>query len=284
MIRRGLALCILVLQVPFSYVAGAEVRSAESPAQAEISANAEYFAALLKRGPAAPLKDFLVLWKPEQAVAASNPDLSKCTMIESVCSIDTIYSWGSKEKLTYIEGSMPDGEQWIGAPNGNRAIYALFSAVGTYAYGDIPVRIKLKPNSFEVFPNWEVKLTDASVIDSWSFGTAEQYDEIVRDLRQFQSGKLWFGYHATKGIEDGSKDRLFYSGLLDNHAFTEASLKKSLLNLIEMILRKEGRINFSAGACRNRVAHFSTSYPTYIIPFQSEGTTPSWRKSWMAPD
>lgn len=258
-----------------------------------------YFQHLLKRGERAPLKDFLKFWYPEKdirddeatyffqcqnrpygpLVNVSNYDFNQ--QLNSECSPDVLYSWGSLIKLNSMSTGLKNGLPWEGSPNpGRDNLYTSLTPYSTYAYGPYQVRLKIKPEVIYKTRNdhdeagvinvrttvfQEFVLNDASVIDSWSFGTPEQYDEIVRDILRIKSGKraqMYYTYEEPHGWGIG---RIF-GNLADGVDDSEKTLKKNLLEHIRLIINGEGQINFTAGSCQNRKLHFATNKPTYFNP------------------
>jgi hypothetical protein len=268
-----------------------QCHEAGGPVLANDSPNRAYFQDLLARGTSAPLQDFLRLWYPgrpgsvdtESAAAACRAEESATVTVmsngangwtgmtsaipveERKCFYDTIYSWGSKAKLTTLQGTLADNEMWKGPPNPGRMLDGAVSAVGSHGYGDVPVRLKLRPGVFP--PPTEYTIQTGNEVESWSFGAPEHYDEIVRDVLRFQSKKPWVGYWVTGSIDGTKEDKIFFSTNLDGHDFTEENLKKSLLEMISMVLKGEGRIYYAPGICRNRKLEFETRFPNYMDPF-----------------
>ncbi len=165
---------------------------------------------------------------------------------------------------------MPDNGLWHGPPNPGHDLYTTISAVGSYGYGLIPVRIKLRPGVYGSPSEYDIQ--NSNVVESWSFGTPEHYDEIIRDIQRSESKKPWIGYWhsywALSSIPGGPPgDKLFFTLPLDGHDFTEENLKTALLDVIQTILNGDGRIYYAEGTCRNRKREFETRFPTYINPF-----------------
>lgn len=263
------------------------------PVLANDSPNKGYFEDLLKRGASAPLKDFMKLWYPDRKASGEmDPIIKDCIANPSYCEpwrsgktsfsfaelrafpqvrLDTVYSWGSVDKLEGLQHLLPNGAVWSENEFSGFRISSLFSAVGSYGYGLVPIRIRLAQD--KVLENMNISITsDYSIsssneIESWSYGTPEHYDEIVRDYLRYKSGQPWVGYSASSGDDD--KMQLFFEGL-DGHDFGESNLKASLLEMIRMILAGEGRIYQISGLCRSRDLEFKTLYPTYINPFKAE--------------
>lgn len=203
------------------------------------------------------------------------------------CKPDVLYSWGPEVKLAGMQKTMQDGKEWANSPNplpnnDKAALFMSMSPTSTFGYGNIAVRLKIKPSvpykhiwgyvdSKEAMPN-EIQVRtdqyqdfttkDASVIESWSFGTPEHYDEIVSELLRFKEKKraqLYFRKIDSDGI-----DQLYTN--VDSYKTDEDILKKRLLNHIEMILQGRGRIVYQKGSCRNREQSFKTKRPTYFNP------------------
>jgi hypothetical protein len=268
--------------------------------RADDSPNHDYFANLLKRGMNAPIEDFLKTWYPNRPVIGKGdgddyiircqekPWMGLRTKNDSIpeeCAPDVLYSWGSKAKVDTIEKTLVDSRKWIGAVNpngeiGKGTVYATPSAVSTFMYGQIPVRIKLKPKTqFRIAGVADIYgavgyrndtyqdflISDASVIESWSYGTPEHYDEIIRDIQRFSSGMP--GIRYVRGEPSGKGiDRIFSSGNIDGKINNEQVLKGALLEMIRTILAGEGRIFYSKNTCRNRTEHFLSDKPTYMNP------------------
>lgn len=110
----------------------------------------------------------------------------------------------------------------------------------------------------------EFNISDAAVNESWSYGTPEQYDEIVKDIIRISSGKRAQGYYVFEPKGIGIERFIGYlsDGLADN----EETLKQSLLGMLEMILNGKGRIHYAKEICRNRNLHFSTRHHSYFRP------------------
>jgi hypothetical protein len=122
------------------------------------------------------------------------------------------YSWGPPKKVENIRKIIGDGQTWNGPPNGNAGVgngrvWATISPVSTYSYGLVPIRFKFKPKtrfsenqekSGTVQDNYhgleDFIIYDSSVIESWSYGTPEHYDEIIKDILRISSGKRAIAY------------------------------------------------------------------------------------------
>lgn len=263
---------------------------------ADNSSQKQYFENLLKRGTKAPIKDFLKLWYPERGKGNEiEPYFFHCQSepwgplkgggddkLTPSCKPDTLYSWGPLEKLNSLKNAMPNGETWSGPPNPARHIlYTSLTPASTYAYGLIQVRFKIRPevefdtsffggkNKKEVqvhtLTYQEFNIFDSSVIESFSYGTPEQYDETVRDILKLASGDRAQAYYSRAPRGWGMR-RLYGSFLADGLTVSEEVLKSNLLEMIRMILNGEGRIHYVKEACQSRGRFFSTDRPTYFNP------------------
>jgi hypothetical protein len=200
------------------------------------------------------------------------------------CKPDTLYSWGPREKLDVIKQSIPDGKEWKGDINpqakiAHGTVFTSVSPASTFGYGKIVIRFKIKKEipyhretmgaqDHEIGVRMEecqdFCIKDSSVVESWSYGTPEIYDEVVRDALRIASGKQAWVYFAHK--PKGKGLQRVYSQPVDNHVQSEENLKQNLLELIREILNHEGGVFFPKNGCRDRAQHFSTDKHSYINP------------------
>lgn len=273
------------------------------PITADNSPNRTYFQTLLKKGMRAPIGDFLKLWYPKKNNTETKTYFFDCEKeawgplatvghyIPEGCEPDTLYSWGPKVKLDSLNNTYQDEKAWSGLaypgqplnyhygtegpPHGS--IFTVISPASCFSYGLVPIRFRIKKGTrFQdvqatmkdtVHQNeTEFTFFNASVIDSWSYGTPEQYDEIVKDILRISSGKRALSYRPVgeKGPYGVGLERLYNSGVPENGDQDERTLKRNLLEMIRMILKGEGRIHYAPGSCKNREKHFSTDRPTYF--------------------
>lgn len=280
----------------------ADCKDGDKPRDVTHSPQRKHFERLLVKGTSAPLEDFLKLWFPGEANGDQDSPYFECELgpsshfreippgqeYKDPCRPDVLYSWGPRVKVDTITRNHQNGKAWTGklnpgAPIGEGAVFASISAVSTVGYGPMLVRIKIKPETpvrGRGFGGWDGELSvrndefhdfvvkDASVVESISFGTPELYDEVVRDILRFKSGKRVSTYtppgFGTGGIE--GLNRLFEQ-FVDGHDQTELALKMQLLELIREILAGEGRVQFAEGVCQNRARHYATRNPNYINPY-----------------
>lgn len=263
------------------------------------SPNYQKFQQLLAKGVSADLSEFLILWNPARFQHFDGAYFFQCqvqpwgeiqkvnTIIPERCSPDVLYSWGYENKLKSLLATYKNNETWQGpaSPGDHKSrsslpkgtLFSTISPVATFSYGSTPVRLKLKSaivisssgiGEPDKIANFAGELEDYdifnfNVIESWSFGTPEIYDEIVKDILRITSGARAIGY--IRGTPEGTGVmRLLNAGLGEYGSQMESTLKQNLLTLIEMILKHQGQVNFAAGTCRNRAAHFYNVKPTYF--------------------
>jgi hypothetical protein len=158
-------------------------------------------------------------------------------------------------------------------------IFTTPSASSTFGYGLIPVRFKIKKGTpfkettygarmhsvgVRLGRFQDFTIQDPSVIENWSYGTPELYDEIVRDVLRISSGKRALSYKEAEPWGEGM-ERL-YSQAADDNVQDESTLKRSLLELIREILNGEGRIVYASGVCSDPVAAYDTDKHTWMNP------------------
>ncbi|MCM2277684.1 MAG: hypothetical protein NDJ89_06370 [Oligoflexia bacterium] len=275
------------------------------PVTAMDSPNYPHFEQLLKKGMSASLGEFLRLWYPSPGEKtdkrpadsilnclgpSGSPNYGTAEYAPESCVPDVLYSWGPRAKVDTFQQTIRDGKAWAGKPNpgsetSDGTLFLSLSAASTYMYGVVPIRFKLKPKvplhlqrgvkaddlkipGEVTYRDWEYQdywIADSSVIESWSFGTPEHYDEIVRDILRISSGENAALYHR-KELHGSGIERFFSIGATDQNPNNEEKLKATLLEMVRMIVTGEGRIYYSKGACRNREEHFATDRPSYLNP------------------
>jgi hypothetical protein len=266
------------------------------PITANDSPNLDYFKKLAQEGMNAPIEKFLKLWYPNRKTdSGQDPYFFNCQTeaygdfklvgqeIPADCRPDVLYSWGPDVKLRVMQNALKDGESWKGRPNPGAGIdsgtlFTTIDPVSTFCYGPIQIRVKIKsgtPFHYNSFGGYsgavgyrtgsyqDFTVADSSIIESWSYGTPEQYDEIVRDIQRISSGQRAIRYE--KGAPYGNGISRVLSSI-DSHDGSEKALKAALLQQINMILKGEGRIHYAQGTCRNRNKAFQTDHHTYFNP------------------
>ena len=264
---------------------------AAEPLPAAQSPRYSYFRQVLARGKQASLSELLQFWSPEKhRVISPSTTLLQCQVepwgalrtnkigdISPECRPDVLYSWGPPEKVVSLTNTLHQGQRWSGTPNpgGHSGVYATLSASATFNYGVIPIRIKLKngvsfrSSDSDIPPNMvmyesrrhfnDFLIEDARVIDSWSYGTAEHYDEVVEDILRIVSNDNGQGYALRAPNGEGLK-RLFSLTITERSLADEESLKKVLLQMLQMVVNDQGQIVYQLGSCQSQINHFSKRY------------------------
>ncbi len=232
----------------------------------------DYFKKIVEKGKDATLDELMVLWTPDTNLS----DKSTADVVGSESTVvDTVYSWGSLAKLETLKNTLPNNKLWLEGDNinpqaqyANGSVYLAFSAVGSFGYGEVPVRFKLKPGvtagqlgysdfMVELGRMRQGVIRSGALVESWSFGTAEHYNEIVRDYLRYRSGLEWQGMAKEVGPFDLP---------WDGKNFAPEALRDHLLIMARMILNNEGQVFYNNGTDQSREKHFSTVRPTYINP------------------
>lgn len=260
--------------------------AAKKPASSEVA----YFTDLLSRADTAPITDFLHLWFPDDVheVRASYLDtcvdikhsrmiLSSTGNIAPECGPDVLYSWGPVEKLNQLRQELTDDGDWNKEINGGRTVWATISPISTYSYGPVEIRFKFKKgtpyihglNSSEPAVAEDTDglmdflIDNGSIIESWSFGTPEQYDEIVKDISHFMTSTDVVTYTGY-GFSQPGLENVYHAGVAEREAQNEATLRDRLTTMIRLILSGKGEIHYAKGVVHSREQHFATDHPTYF--------------------
>lgn len=295
---------IFVIIFIISFSAHAVNCSEGSVATASDSGEKAYFQNLYDNSLTASLKDYLHLWYPDREQETDNAWFFECQSTEwgpldkmikagrprlqDDCKPDVLYTWGPLVKLQNMKSSMIDDQEWHGDPNPygkfkNNILYMAMTPSGTFPYGTHLIRLKIKKevpffegDSYrELVPEvrflssfyQDFSLTDSSVIEGWSFGTPEIYDELVRDVRRLITNKRAQLYTILySDLTDRQNIAKIFGGRIDSYEANEQILKERFHNLIGQILRQEGRVIYQKGTCRNRHLFFKTNKPTYFNP------------------
>lgn len=242
-------------------------------------------------------------WKKCE-VKDHNYHLTKNTkgILDPECSPDTLYSWGSYEKIAWFLENLSDKDDWSGALP--RGLFTVHSPAATFGYGQIPMRIKIKPHvKFKLLVNPQsstceglkklnlmtddeatstiftrIRLDSDSfsflehlvcskdVIESWSFGTAEHYDEILRDHTWMTTQHVynWESYLKRDGIDS-------YIGTdIDKQQYeTDFSIQNfnNQMNYLRILSTNEyGKVSAEKGNKVFKKRHFNTTKPIYFNP------------------
>lgn len=227
--------------------------------------------------------------------------LDKTKHLAEECKPDTLYTWGPTKKLDTMLRTMPDAKKWGALPNPfvivkdesdyekdgvEGALFLSLSPAVSFGYGDTLVRIKVKRGIKFAPMNYDSKtkigfstgnvhefvINRTSMIESWSYGTPEIYDELVRDIKRHLTNKRTETLTSQESGDrpytqaDGYLHALYENDGMDGTNFNEKALKNNLLKLIAMILKGEGKVLHPKGVCRNYDEHYSTNKPIWFNP------------------
>lgn len=201
--------------------------------------------------------------------------------------IDTLYSWGPKAKLDWLERQPWTGPLTRGGKS--QPIFATQSAFATFGYGNYALRLKLKPGVrfryFEttdgtnvrcsqlgdvqqevavlfwrkgVYTGVDFVVCSLGVVESWSFGHPEHLAEMRREVD-------WITAHDPEDYETYVKrrgiDEIFPAGL-DGHAFDIPNWREAEDTQTSLA---PGKIFVSPTAAPGAAdRHFVTAWPNYV--------------------
>ncbi|MFZ4713749.1 MAG: NIF family HAD-type phosphatase [Bacteriovoracaceae bacterium] len=212
------------------------------------------------------------------------------------CKPDVVYSWGPYKKLQALEGWMGEGN-WV---DSYRPLFAAFSPITTFGYGDIAIRIKFRKGMRWVktseshdhckqYNDTEKKRTifyrtynfsgnewllDYTVcsphpIESWSYGTPEHYDEMVKDYNWIKKKEKENKPREVELYILGDRQwnlQWAYEGI-DGYSFDEEIFLNRLQTHLGMVSNKEGNIYFNPTidpSLKTRKEHFKTRHSIYF--------------------
>lgn len=224
-----------------------------------------------------------------------HPVASKDGQLLEECLPDTLYTWGPAQKLESLrKEAPPSSSRW--SDSFEKAVFTHINPSATFGYGEMTFRIKLKPGTRFLRMSYAGcdKLTHAQLkdtvivnfwssgygeggvvhwksgvdyilcgpgpIQSWSYGTKEHYDEIVRSLLWLKNGRQdsdWLPYTRQNG-----KGELFDSGA-DRLDWSRARLFANLARMRRIIEEKRGSISFAPGVSPDTAGHYTTGKPVY---------------------
>lgn len=232
--------------------------------------------------------------------------------LSPACSADTLYSWGSQERTrsTLMRlGQHILANSWekkaCDTDDPEVPLYMALTPAITHGYGIELIRYKIRPQTpfitgagqvqrkgysreslhrqgIRYRTDWfgDFTIYNAGHIESYSFGTPELYDEIIRDIRRIEScGRAQIYKHL--GVDKSAFHKkevglehlwIPYDEVEYNTDFSQDALKVRLHHLIGQILKNEGRVitqrRFING--RNQAQlyfdHYQTQRPTYFNP------------------
>jgi hypothetical protein len=116
----------------------------------------------------------------------------------------------------------------------------------------------------------EFIICSRSVLESWSYGTREFYDELVRDVRRFTiAGSPTSAPSYIRRFTDGETQPRIFDILTDGHPFTQQHLINVLRRQFVLSLREEGSVyvNPELGTPSElRRRHFQTKMRSWFTP------------------
>ena len=238
-------------------------------------------------------------WKScEEKATSYNLTKNQDGVITPECSPDTLYSWGSFEKINWYRQNLKPGKNWSGTLE--RSLFTVSMPASTFGYGAIPMRFKLKKNTrIKLLKNPSVNtcegyLNDGSltqaelkntiiaryddsigndlslfeyivcssdVIESWSYSTPEHFDEILKDnqWKTTQNYYFWEGYFKKNGVDQYIDADIGDPGV----DFSVESFTNRMTALKRFIRSGYGEV-ISRNPSLTRATHFQTAHPIYF--------------------
>lgn len=198
------------------------------------------------------------------------------------CAPDTLYSW---KKWAYVKKlareSTPDNI--LPVPY----LYTWRTPVGSFAYGDTLVRIRLWPDTrfvyvndnerdctylnnvygkgkivyashLSAFPRWsEYLICSSAPVMSLSFNQPEAREEVEREIQWIQENKT-----GDYDLMNGDETFPWSDSDVDHVNWSQTHLAQNL----KLMHGRPGRIFFSKGAPNSKKGHFSTRTGSYFNP------------------
>lgn len=218
------------------------------------------------------------------------------------CSPDTLYSWGGTDKLKWYADTLKDGSAW--PEKLPRALFTSHSAAGSFGYGQVPLRFKIKPhvkiklaynlagftcadhvnsgfiksedlkttiigrvnNRSDGFSFMEYIICSANVIESWSYVSKEHFDEILKDYNWMTTKdfKDWDAYSKRSGKDDFVGNNVDANELGTDFRPEAYAHRMSFLRFLTE--NSFGQVSAPAGAADAKAKHFQTAKPIYFNP------------------
>lgn len=217
------------------------------------------------------------------------------------CTPEILYSWGGFDKLNWFVSNMGNGKKWPSPMP--RGLFTTASAAGTFGYGPVAIRIKVRPTvRFKLvvspgtstcagyFANGtishdsakntivsrldlradglsflEYTICSPEVIDSWSYGKSEHFDEILRDHNWMLTKNYyyWDAYSKYNGVDVYLNNTLDQAAASYKTIYTVESIQKRMGLLRALIQGGFGQIMAQSPEARAR--HFKVTRPNYYI-------------------
>ena len=155
------------------------------------------------------------------------------------------------------------------------------------AKSTVYVRINAGPEGnrdWESYSGEDFMLCSTGPVASWSYGTKEHYDELVRDLR-FALGPAtageWPGYMRAKLFGAPGSEAALFHGNSDRHPFTQTQLIASLRAQLSLSAGDQGAVHYAPDLREEKPAHFGFRRPVW---FSGDALPPAEADSARAGD
>lgn len=238
--------------------------------------------------------DLLKLWFPWQKDPTIGYEWRNCIddlegghpirglELHPACRGDTFYSWGTLKKIESLKSVM-GSTSWA---NKMQALYLARTPIGSFGYGPYAVRVKVRSDVgwkridysvtpcssgdidrtifFRTKPVYESALFDIiicspHVIESWSYGTKEHYDELVKDVEWTINKK-----RSEDITEMYVNDPRFLNAQgIDGMDFRIEGITPRLKSHLKISQENTGEV-FAHPALKKITEHFQTKYPIYF--------------------
>lgn len=223
--------------------------------------------------------------------------------LDKDCIPDVLYSWGNFQKLSWFQSNLKNNQTW--PRTFEKSVYTTTSPAATFGYGPVPLRFKIKPRvKYKVLHEDKIytcdqfvknDLADESefldtvfmrvvirselsfvdyiicspqVIDSWSFGTIKNYDEIIKDYKWIQS-KNYYNYETY--VKRNGQDYFFDANIdLKYTDFSSEYLFQNLKMLRWIAESGLGGIYYSKSSAQTPSSHYNIQNPIYFNNNESE--------------
>lgn len=217
------------------------------------------------------------------------------------CSPEVLYSWGSFDKLQWFTNNLNDKKKWVSPLP--RGLFTTPSAAGTFGYGPIAIRLKIKPSArfkllvsppFSTCDDYvsgrQIKAAEyqntiivrldlrsdgysfadytvcsPEVIESWSYGTKEHFDEILRDHNWMTTQHYynWDAYVKLNGVDKYLDNTLDNSWAENSTTYSLEVIQRRMSLQRALIEGGFGEILFNNPA--NKQKHFKITKPNYFL-------------------
>lgn len=220
------------------------------------------------------------------------------------CKPDTLYSWGGFDKMQWFKDNLNSSKSWPSELP--RSLYTVPFPATTFGYGVVPLRFKIKnnvkfkilispvtnlcenfkanhiadPSEFkdtifsrvEIFSDGssfqEYIICSADVIESWSVGTQEHFDEIIRDDSWLRSEHYynWEGFYKIAGVDE------YLNSTIDSNVstyatdFSPSTFAERMIFLKAFTVLIPEKIETRPNEKTLGVRHFKTKTPIYFNP------------------